>query len=326
MAETVSHDQNFKNLILDYPRPFWRGASPSRSPAEGSPLEFFAADEAAAPEDDVRIVPVRQEQLQQRLGRRYRELDVPLRVEWVDGRREAVLFALEEESDGRRFSPHRLAHYCLDLAELFNTDRVVPVSIFLRGARAPARLVLGTERHPYLTFDYLACRLDEMDATRWLDSDNPVARVNLPNMRSPDSRRVEVYAQAVRGLLTLEPDVDKRAKYLEFIDIYAALTDNEFRRYRRHYPEDSTTMAGFFQRARDEGRDEGMREGRNEGVREGRLEGERAVLTRLLQRRFGLLAPTVTDRLHGASSADLEAWAENVLDARTLDDVFEPRA
>lgn len=67
-----------------------------------------------------------------------------------------------------------------------------------------------------------------------------------------------------------------------------------------------------------------MREGRNEGVREGRLEGERAVLTRLLQRRFGLLAPAVVGRLHGASSENLEVWAENVLDARTLDDVFDP--
>ena len=34
----------------------------------------------------------------------------PLLVEWADGRRDAVLFALEEESDWRRFSAHRLAH------------------------------------------------------------------------------------------------------------------------------------------------------------------------------------------------------------------------
>ena len=31
---------------------------------------------------------------------------------------------LEEESDPRRFSIHRLAHYCLDLAKLFETERV----------------------------------------------------------------------------------------------------------------------------------------------------------------------------------------------------------
>ena len=89
-------------------------------------------------------------------------------------------------------------------------------------------------------------------------------------------------------------------------------------------------MAGMIQRAHDrgmrQGRDEGMRQGRDEGIREGRVDGERTVLERLLRRRFGRLPPAVTDRLHQAPAADLEAWAENVLDARTLDDVFGPTA
>jgi hypothetical protein len=53
---------------------------------------------------------VRQEQLKERLGDRFRELDVPLLVEWPDGRREALLFVVEEQSDPKRFSIHRLAH------------------------------------------------------------------------------------------------------------------------------------------------------------------------------------------------------------------------
>ena len=221
MADAISHDQNFKNLILDYPR---------------EALAFFATAEAPSPDDEVHIVPARQEQLQEILSGRYRELDVPLLVEWTDGRREAVLFALEEESDGRRFSPHRFAHYCLDLAELYETDRVVPVAIFLRGGKTPTSLALGTEQHRYLAFDWLACRLAEMPADDWRDSANVVARVNLPNMNSPPDRRIPVYAAAVSGLLELEPDPDRRAKYLAFIDMYAALTDNEYRRYRRLYP------------------------------------------------------------------------------------------
>lgn len=64
---------------------------------------------------------MRQEQLQERLGDRFRELDTPLRVEWRNGR-EAVVFILEEETDPRRFSIHRLAHYCLNLAELLKTE------------------------------------------------------------------------------------------------------------------------------------------------------------------------------------------------------------
>ena len=241
---------------------------------------------------------------------------MPLLVEWADGRREAILFVLEEETDRRRFSLHRLAHYCLDLAELFETDRVLPAVIFLRDAdAAAASLTLGTERRPYLTFDYLDCKLKEIPAERWLHSDNLVARVNLPNMRSPETRKVEVYAQPVRGLLDLERDGRKRAKYFEFIDIYAGLTDNEFRRYRRQYPEESTTMAGVIERARDEGMQQGMRQGR--------VEGERTVLERLLRRRFGLLSPAVAERLSQASASELETWAENVLDAETLGDVFE---
>ena len=314
----TSHDQNFKNLILDYPR---------------HALEFFAPEEAPAQGDDVDIVPLRQEQLQERLGGRYRELDTPLRVDWADGRRAAVVFALEEETDGRRFSRHRLAHYCLDLAELFDTERVVPVSIFLRAAPEPARetLALGTERERYLTFKHLSCRLAAMDAAAWLDSDNPVALANLPNMHRPaDLDRIDVYAWAMRGLRALEPDGAKLAKYAEFIDIYAALADNEFESYRRRYPEESRTMAGMIQRARDEGmrvgRDEGMRAGRDEGMRQGRVDGERVMLERLLRRRFGRLDTAVAERLHGASATDLEAWAENVLDARTLDDVFDRNA
>ena len=145
-----------------------------------------------------------------------------------------------------------------------------------------------------------------MPAERWIDSDNVVARVNLPNMRGPVGRRVEIYAEAVRGLLALEPDRSRRDKYLEFIDIHAGLTDNEYRRYRQQYAEGDTVMPGVIQRAREEAH----------------IEGERTVLERLLRRRFGDLRPDIDERLHKASSTDLEAWADNLLDAETLDDVF----
>ena len=290
----ASHDQNFKNLIVDYPR---------------DALAFFAAEEAPAPGDDVEITPLRQEQLKERLDDRFRELDVPLLVEWRDGRREAVLFAVEQETEPRHFSPHRLAHYCLDLAEMFDTDRVVPVTIFLRDAKAaPASLALGTELETYLRFKYLACRLAETPYERWRESRNVAALVNLPNMRVPEGRRVDAYADAMRGLRAVETDPDKRAKYRVFIDTYAGLNEDEFRRFERDYPEESTDMAGMIQRARDEGRHE----------------GRQAVLERLLRRRFGLLPPGVAERLRRASAGEIEAWADNVLDADTLDEVFRP--
>ena len=52
MADTVSHDHNFKNLIVEYPR---------------QALQFFAPEEAPARDDEASCVPVRQEQLKARL-------------------------------------------------------------------------------------------------------------------------------------------------------------------------------------------------------------------------------------------------------------------
>ena len=52
MADAVSHDHNFKNLIVEYPR---------------QALEFFAPGKAPARDDEARCVPVRQEQLKAHL-------------------------------------------------------------------------------------------------------------------------------------------------------------------------------------------------------------------------------------------------------------------
>ena len=133
-------------------------------------------------------------------------------------------------------------------------------------------------------------------------------------MRSDPARRVETYAAAVRGLFELEPDPRRQEKYVDFIDTYADLDDNERRRYEEQYPQEGTTMAGIVQRARDEGIERGIEQ------------GERTLLRRLLlRRRFGLLPPEADERIARASARDLEAWAENVLNAGTLDEVFDPK-
>ena len=50
------HDQNFKNLILDYPR---------------EALAFFTQEETGEDLNQARIIPIRQEQLKDRLGDRF---------------------------------------------------------------------------------------------------------------------------------------------------------------------------------------------------------------------------------------------------------------
>jgi predicted transposase/invertase (TIGR01784 family) len=71
-------------------------------------------------------------------------------------------------------------------------------------------------------------------------------------------------------------------------------------------------------------RRDGLAEGRKQGRTEGRTEGERLVLRRLLALKFGALPVEVLERLERAGETELERWAERVLSAATLDEVFRP--
>jgi hypothetical protein len=299
----MSHDQNFKNLILDYPR---------------EAIAFFAASEAAVLDQSVRILPVRQEQLKERLGERFRELDVPLLVEWPDGRRAALLFVLEEESEPRRFSIHRLAHYCLDLAELLGTDRIVPIVIFLHAGTFATALRLGGDNQTYLNFHYLACPLFQTPASDHYESSNLVARLNLPNMAYAPADRVEVYAHAVRGLLTLETDLERQLKYLDFIDIYAQLDENEQVIYQQRYAHEADTMSGFAERFIQQGIQRGVQQGIQQGIQK----GEARLLLRLLANRFGELSDETRHAVEVADPETLLQWSDRVLTAHKLEDVL----
>ena len=256
----MNHDQNFKNLILDYPR---------------AALEFFAGEVAIAIPIEARITPVRQEQLQNRLGEHFRELDTPLLVEFPKGEREAILFLFEEETTTQHFSIYRLARYCLDLAELLNTDRVIPVVIFLRPGRYPRRLDLGTENNPYLSFRFIVSDLGIIPAEEYLQSRNIIARINLPNMHYDPKERVKVYLRAQEGLAELEPDPNKRIKYIDFIAQYANLTEAEQAQYQQYLQQSSYKEAimGPVQQAWENGIQQGIQDGIQQGFQNGIQQG-----------------------------------------------------
>ena len=288
------HDQNFKNLILDYPR---------------EALAFFAQAEAGSDLGAARIIPIRQEQLQERLGERFRELDTPLLLEWPDGRRAGILFVFEEETQTSRFSIHRLAHYCLDLAELFSTERIVPVVIFLRPGTRPATLRLGGDARSYLDFRYIACDLHRLQAMDYLDSDNLVARLNLPNMAHPPDARLAIYAAAQLGLATLETDSNRQSKYADFIDYYANLSEAEIAHYAANQLNARGELMGLAQQLRQEGWQEGLQA------------GEANVTLRLLSRRCGPLSEATTARIQTLRLEQLEALADALLDFQGSEDL-----
>jgi predicted transposase YdaD len=70
---------------------------------------------------------------------------------------------------------------------------------------------------------------------------------------------------------------------------------------------------------------EGRQEGRQAGRQEGRQEGERLLLEKLLRLKFGDLPAAVRQRLSSSSEQEIARWAERVLTATLLGDVFLPR-
>ena len=58
------------------------------------------------------------------------------------------------------------------------------------------------------------------------------------------------------------------------------------------------------------------------GIEKGLQQGEVIMLKRLLTRRFGPLPAWAEQRLEQASPPELEGWADRVLEAQRLEDVF----
>jgi len=68
---------------------------------------------------------------------------------------------------------------------------------------------------------------------------------------------------------------------------------------------------------------QGEQIGEQRGEQRGAQKGEAAVIQRLLTKRFGSLNAETLTRLQTAPCEQLESWAENLLDAATLDEVFK---
>lgn len=73
----------------------------------------------------------------------------------------------------------------------------------------------------------------------------------------------------------------------------------------------------------EQGKNEGMQHGMRHGMQQGELKGKRALLERLLSKRFGLIPSAFLKKLENASEELLLEWSDRIIEAKTLHDVFE---
>ena len=173
----------------------------------------------------------------------------------------------------------------------------------------PVPYNLGTEQCTFLSFQYIACDLSNLNADDYTNSDNLVARLNLPLMCYNEDRKVEIYSHAVDGLISLEPRKDFRLKYIEFIDQYANLSASELDRYQTEYvvrSQSRNEVMGLLQHTHNKGRQE----------------GEAITLRHLMKKKFGGVPKDAEELIEKANSETLLEWSENVLSAETIEEVF----
>lgn len=62
---------------------------------------------------------------------------------------------------------------------------------------------------------------------------------------------------------------------------------------------------------------------KQQGLEQGLQQGEGKILVRLLEKRFGSVTDHIKEKITDATEEQLEQWADNILDAKKLDDVFQ---
>ena len=86
-----------------------------------------------------------------------------------------------------------------------------------------------------------------------------------------------------------------------------------------------TIAEEWEQQAREKWIRQGIEQGIERGIEQGIGQGQARLLRQLLNCRFGALPPWVETRLADAEPARLETWARRVLDAASLEAVFDER-
>ncbi|NYT26369.1 hypothetical protein H0A73_22505 [Alcaligenaceae bacterium] len=205
---------------------------------------------------------------------------------------------------------------------------------------APARGVTGYLSHHAefwhcslrFTFVHLESWRTRMDELIGLAPLNPFAVVMLAQLEAnatrPDGQRLLRKTEMARRLYHWGYERDNVVRLLRIIDAMMALPEALEPAFEDAIQqiEEETGMSYVtsIERVRlKREREEGKIEGKIEGKVEGKTEGYAALLSTLIARKFGVLPDWAKVRLVAADDIALNRWAEQMLDAQRIEDVFK---
>jgi predicted transposase/invertase (TIGR01784 family) len=72
----------------------------------------------------------------------------------------------------------------------------------------------------------------------------------------------------------------------------------------------------------EKGMQKGIEKGMQTGMQKGMEKGERVLLHRLITKRFGGIPENLQEKINSATSSQLEEWADKMIRAETIEDIF----
>ena len=275
--------------------------------------------------------------------------DLLYEIRFTDEQPGYVYFLFEHKSSPDRFLPLQLLRYMLEIWEHFRKQQkkprgyklplIVPVVVYHGKTRSGGRRLCELVALPH---EELRGYVPDF-ATAFYDfspkSDQGIKgaitlKLVLSALRAKNRPESMERVTEIFELLNQLDESDSSLRWVATIFKYMAQVMDISRGDLQDIAQKTLSagkedaMMTLAQRLHQEGLQEGLiqghTEGHMEGRTEGRTEGRHAVLERLLRKRFGqeALSPGVQEKLAQADAEQLDIWAERILDAVRIEDVF----
>jgi predicted transposase/invertase (TIGR01784 family) len=297
-AETISHDQNFKELISTFFLEF---------------LELFVPDLAKDIDpDSIRFLP--QEYFADLVEGDEKIIDLLVEVK-LAGQDKTFLFHIEAQSYSESRIACRMLYYLTRIHQNYVKD-IYPIVIF--SFDQPYREENDTfkiefQNRKVLEFRFHAIQLNRLNWRDYIDRPNPVAAALMAKMKIAKRDRPKVKAECLRLLVTLKLDPAKTRLISKFVDTYLRLSDREEQTFQAELDKIGVAQKEAIMQVTTSWEEK--------GIGRGIEQGQRSLLNLLLEQKFGQSLEALSDRISSLSPDKLSSLAIALLNFSSIDDL-----
>jgi hypothetical protein len=240
-------------------------------------------------------------------------------VAWMAGEDGEFILHTEIQNDNHIKMPWRMLRYRAEIGHVRPETDIRQYLIYIGKDRL--NMADGIQQSG-LNYRYQIIDMHTVDCETLLNQGTPEALVFaiLCDFKGRPEREVVHYILQRLHQLTAENE----SRFREYMRMLEVLSTN---RALEQIIEEEEKMLSQVDQTRLPsyriGMEQGILQGMQQGVHQGMQQEALHMLQRQLTRRFGPLGEATLDRLKSADLNQLERWADNILEAKTLDEVFK---